>query len=278
MRTNELTWKTRDGLDIHGIAWEPETKPRAVVGLVHGLGEHAGRFQHVGKALAAAGYALLGSDLRGHGKSGGRRGHAPSYESYMEDIDLLLEQASARYPGLPQFLYGHSLGGSQVINYALRRKPDLAGVIASSPLLRLHFRPPAYKVLLGRLTLPILPGFNQPTGLERAALSRDPAIEKAYLQDPLVHDRVTGAAYFGFMDAGEWAIGQAAEFPLPLLLMHGTADRLASVDASQEFARHAGRHVILHLWEGGYHELHNDLEKEEVLQMIIIWMDARLSA
>jgi alpha-beta hydrolase superfamily lysophospholipase len=198
-------------------------------------------------------------------------------EAVLADMDCLFKEAEQRYPGLPRFLYGHSLGGGQVINYALRRKPELGGVIASSPLLRLHFRPPAYKVLLGRLTLRFMPGFTQPTGLETAALSRDPTVPEAYLRDPLVHDRVTGAAYFGFRDAGEWAIQQAAEFPLPLLLMHGTADRLASAEASQEFARHTGRHVILHLWEGGYHELHNDLEKEEVLQMVIIWLDARLA-
>lgn len=277
MKTTELTWKTRDGLDIHAFAWEPMGKPRAVVCLVHGQGEHAARYEHVARALTVAGYAILAPDLRGHGKSGGPRGHVPGYESYMEDIDLLLEQAAARYPRLPQFLYGHSLGGALVINYALRRKPSLAGVIASSPMLRLAFKPPAYKILLGRLFHPVMPGFSEPTGLEHAALSRNPAIVEAYGRDPLVHDRISAAAYFGFMDAGEWAIQHAAEFPLPLLLMHGTADRLASMEASQEFARHSGRHVTLHLWEGGYHELHNDLEQEDVLQIMIIWMDARLA-
>src|SRR5512135_1725667 len=101
MKTSESTWTNAEGLEFHAEAWEPDGKPKAAVALLHGLGEHVGRYAHVGDAFSHAGYAVLGCDLRGHGRSGGRRGHAPSLEAYLQDIDLLLEHVRARYPGLP---------------------------------------------------------------------------------------------------------------------------------------------------------------------------------
>src|SRR3990172_4280173 len=111
MKTFETNWKTRDGLDIFARGWEPDRGPKAVVGLVHGIGEHIGRYDHVGAALTQAGYALFGFDQRGHGKSVGARGHTSSYEALMDDIGELLAQAEKRYPGPLRFLYGHSMGG-----------------------------------------------------------------------------------------------------------------------------------------------------------------------
>ena len=122
MQHIEFTQQTPDGVQFYFQGWQPETPPKAVVCLVHGLGEHSGRYAHVAAALNDAGYALLGFDLRGHGKSGGPRGHTPSYDTLMDDIGRLLAEAAQRYPGQPQFLYGHSLGGNLVLNYALRRK------------------------------------------------------------------------------------------------------------------------------------------------------------
>src|SRR5687768_12588636 len=110
MSTIEWTWKSRDGLELAARGWTAE-KPKAIVCLVHGHGEHIGRYRHVGEALAKAGYMLLAFDLRGHGLSGGQRGHAPSYESLLDDIADFLSDAKRRYPDVPVFLYGHSMGG-----------------------------------------------------------------------------------------------------------------------------------------------------------------------
>ena len=122
--------------------------PKAAIMLVHGHGEHVARYDHVAAALTEKGYAMLGFDLRGHGKSGGPRGHTPSYDALMDDIASFSQQTDQRYAGLPRFLYGHSLGGNLVLNYALRRKPDLHGVIATGPWLKLAFDPPASQVTL----------------------------------------------------------------------------------------------------------------------------------
>lgn len=277
MKTFEMKWKTRDGIDIFAQGWEPDQTPKAVVCLVHGHGEHIGRYANVGAAFTKAGYALIGFDQRGHGKSGGARGHTPSYDALMNDVADLLAQAQKRYAGLPQFLYGHSMGGNEVLNYALRRKPNVLGVIATGPWLRLAFQPPAIQVTLGRLMNNIAPGFTQQSKLETAALSHDPNLVEAYNNDPWVHDKISARMFVEIYNSGEWALEHAAEFSLPLLLMHGGADRLTSADASRAFAKKGNTNVTLHIWEGWYHEIHNELEQAEVFKMEIIWMDARLN-
>ncbi|OIO94528.1 MAG: lysophospholipase [Anaerolineae bacterium CG2_30_64_16] len=278
MKHFEFNWRTADGLRLYAQAWEPDTTPAAVVCLVHGLGEHGGRYAHVAAALTAAGYALLGFDLRGHGKSEGPRGHAPSYDILMDDIGRLLDEAAARYTDKPRFLYGHSLGGNLVINYSLRRKPDLAGVIATGPALRTATPPPAWKLALGKILYKIQPGMQMANGLDRDGLARDPAVVRAYASDPLVHDRISARLALDMLQAGEWALAHATEFPLPLLLVHGTADRLTSSKATQEFAAQAPGDVTLKLWEGFYHETHNEPEKAEVLGFMIDWLRAHTPA
>lgn len=276
MNHQELHWQTADGLEIFGRCWQPDAEIRAVVCLVHGLGEHSGRYAHVAAALTAAGYALLGFDLRGHGRSAGLRGHTPSYKALLDDIALLLEQAERYFPGRPRFLYGHSLGGNLVLNYALRRRPQLAGVVATGPWLRLAFEPSRVQVLLARTMDRLWPAFSQANGLEVTALARDPAVVQAYQDDPLVHDRVSARLFAVCYSAGLWALAHASEFPLPLLLMHGSADRLTSAAASQEFANRAPD-CTFQLWDGFYHELHNEPEKDAVLARMLDWLGQRLS-
>jgi len=278
MKTFETNWKTRDGLDIFAQGWEPDRAPKAVICLVHGHGEHSGRYAHVGAALAKAGYALYGFDQRGHGKSAGARGHTPSYDRLMDDVEDLLGQSAQRYAGLPQFLYGHSMGGNEVLNYAIRRKPQMAGVIATGPWLKLAFEPPAFKVALGRFMNNIAPGFTQASGLETAALSRDQKVVDAYVNDPLVHDKISARTFVSIHDAGLWALAHAQEFPLPLLLMHASADRIISAQASREFAKKGGKNITLHIWDDWYHEIHNEPGQAEVFKMMTIWMDARLNS
>lgn len=276
MKNFELKWKTGDGIDLYARAWEPEQKAKAVVCLVHGHGEHIARYEHVALALTNAGYAMIAYDQRGHGKSGGARGHTPTYDALMDDIAALLSQAETRYPGLPRFLYGHSMGGNEVINFALRRKPDLAGVIATGPWLKLAFEPPAMQVILGRMMNRIAPGFTQNSKLDAAALSHDPKLVEAYKNDPLVHDKISARLFVEIYESGDWALAHAADFSLPLLLMHGSADRLTSANASREFAKNGGKNITLHIWDGDFHEIHNELDQAEVFQMMIHWLNARL--
>ena len=276
MKMREWGWKSADGLEMFAQSWEPDETPRAVVCLVHGLGEHSGRYAHVGKAFVEAGFVLTGFDVRGHGKSGGPRGHTPSYDALMDDIDLFIHLVAGRYPGLPRFLYGHSLGGNFVINFALRCRPELVGVIATGPWLKLAFQPASSKVMLGKIMNNILPGFSQASGLDTRALSHDPEVVNAYENDPLVHDKISARLFLNVFESGLWALDHAAEIPLPLLLMHGGADRIISLEASRQFAASAGDKVTLRIWDGLYHEIHNEPEQGEVLAVMIDWMNTQL--
>jgi alpha-beta hydrolase superfamily lysophospholipase len=274
MKAFESHWQNQEGIAFHLRGWAPETGTKAVVALVHGFGEHTGRYANVAQALTRAGYALIGFDLRGHGQSGGPRGHAPSYEVLMDDIAAFLRQIRPRYPRLPVFLYGHSLGGNLVLNFALRRKAKLRGVIASSPWLRVAFEPPAWKVALARVTDRLAPGFSQAAGLESAALSHDARVVAAYDSDPLVHDRISVRLFLAARASGLWALEHAAGLRHSLLLMHGTADRDTSCEASRLFAQRAGKRATWRAWSGWYHELHNEPGQARVFAAMIKWMDS----
>ncbi len=278
MKTFQSEWVDAEGLKFFAQGWEPDKKPKAAVALVHGLGEHTGRYAHVGEAFSKAGYALMGFDLRGHGRSGGQRGHTPSADADVRDIDLLLQHVRERYAGLPVFLYGHSLGATLVLYYALRRSPNLVGVISSGAPLHSSVETQAAKVALARILGSLAPTMLIASGLATSALSHDPEIEKRYLSDPLVHDRVSLGFGKAMLDINSWTLQHAAEFPLPLLLIHGTEDAIAFPSSSREFARAAGDKATLILWEGMYHETHNEPQKGEALRAIVDWMDARLKA
>ena len=273
MKYDEFKFKTFDGLQLFGQSWQPEDQPRAVICLVHGLGEHSGRYVHVADSLIQAGYTLIFFDLRGHGKSEGPRGYTPSYEALMKDISSLLEVANKQFPQLSSFLYGHSLGGNLVLNYILRHQPQLKGVIVTGPWLRLAFEPPRFKIILAQITNYIWPSFSQKSGLDTKAISRDSEVVYAYENDPLGHDHISARMFVGIYQAGQWVLEHASELSLPLLLMHGGADKLSSIEASKEFDRKIPKKCTFKIWDGLYHEIHNEPEREEVFKFLIDWLD-----
>lgn len=277
MKCTETEIYTNDKVSLYFRDCGPNQDAKAIVCLVHGLGEHSQRYQPMAQFLSDHSYRMLAYDLRGHGKSGGQRGYIPSYDALLDDIAIVLLETVQRYPGKPVFLYGHSLGGGLVINYALRRRPKLAGVIATGPALRLGFEPPAVKVVLGKLMNQIYPAFSQASGLDVQALARDPEVVRRYQNDPLVHDKVSARLFMGFYQAGLWAIKHADEFPLPLLLMHGSLDRLTSPQASQDFAARVGDQCTLKIWDGFYHEIHNEPEQAQVFQYLLGWMETKFA-
>lgn len=272
--------KTKDGKQLCGYIWDiPE--PRACVTLVHGLGEHAARYAHVAEALNNAGCSVVAFDQRGHGKSvvstSGRRGHGESYEQMLDDIASLLEVSAHRFPSCPQVLYGHSMGGNLVLNFVLRRKPTLAGIIATSPALRPAFTPPALKLAAGKMLYSIVPSLTMPNGLDVTGISRNSSVVKAYIADPLRHNRLSAQLGMDILSSGEWALQHASEWTLPLLLMHGEADRLTSCAATTAFAQNVPPALLtFRTWSEGYHELHNEPNNTEVLAFICQWVETLL--
>ena len=270
--SNQYALPTPHHGSLFAQEWLPEAAPGAVVCLVHGLGEHSGRYAQLAQFLTGAGFVLSAFDMHGHGKSPGQRGHVQSYEACLEDIQVLLDEATRRFPGKPLFLYGQSLGGNFVLNFALRREARLAGVIATAPLLRLAFEPPRSKVILARIMSCCWPAFSYVCGCGAADLSRDPAVVKRYMEDPLAHDLISARLYVEMCRAGMWALENAARLKLPVLIMHGSADRLTSADASRQFAERAGKCCTWRLWDGASHELHHEPEKEAVFAYMLAWL------
>lgn len=263
-----------EGMCIYTQEWLPDV-PKAVVLLVHGLGEHSGRYAHVAQAFNQAGYAVLSFDMPGHGHSDGVRGHIPSYDLVMKLIRQHLDEAAARFPELPRFLYGHSMGGNMVLYFCKTQKPDfLAGVMVTSPGLGTAAPVPAWKKLLGKMLFNMAPSFQMDNGLDRSGLSRDPAVEQRYSADPLVHGKISARLGMELIDAGEWIVHTAADFPpLPLLLMQGAEDRIVNPQMTKGFAEKTSAKITFKMWPGAYHELHNEPEKEQVIQTMIDWMD-----
>lgn len=279
MKQVDFSWKNEAGLNLVGREWLPDAEPQAVVALVHGLGEHCGRYQHVAEAFAQAGYAMIAFDTQGHGKSDGVRGHFLSYDSVMRDITHLLEEAKSRHPGKPLFLYGHSLGGNLVLYYLLKRRPQLTGAIVTSPGLGVG-KVPAVKLFLGKILYALAPAVQMDNGLDVNGLSRDPEVAKQYLSDPLVHPKISARLALDLINSGQWIVDNAAQFPsVPLLLLQGSADRLVSPAMTDLFAKNApAAQLTYKVFEGHYHELHNEPDKADIIDLMSRWIANHIPA
>jgi acylglycerol lipase len=260
------------GMVLYRQRWLPDGEPRAVVVLVHGLGEHSSRYRHVAAALNGARYAVLTFDLRGHGRSGGRRGDT-RFGPCLDDIDRLTDEAARAFPGRPCFLYGHSLGGLLVLTYGLRRSGRVAGVVSSGAALLSPLREQRTKVVAVRLLAPVAPGLTLPTGLDPELISRDPTVVAAYRTDPLVHGRASLAFARDAIAAGDAALADAGTFSTPLLVLHGGADRITLPAGSRCFAAAVPGDCRLVAYDGLYHEIHNEPEQARVLADVVAWLD-----
>ncbi len=260
--------------------WLPDsaddTEVKAVVCVLHGMGEHGERFSHVAERLTSHGFAVVAMDQFGHGHSSGKRGHMLSIEATISEAGLMIADAGSRHPGLPLFLYGHSMGGNIALNCALRLHPKLTGLILSSPWLRLAFQPPEVKLWLARRLASIVPALQQSTGLKTGDLYRSGNPHAASIvNDELYHKKITVRTFNEIQRAGEWAIEHIDEIDVPVLIIHGTADRITSFQASKELAARLGERCAWLPVEGGYHELHNDIDGEHTIVQMIDWIDRR---
>ena len=280
MITFESKWAGNDRITLYIRGWEPNSKrPKALVALIHGLGEHTGRYIHVGKTMTDAGYAFVGFDLRGHGKSGGARGHFPSLDVIMQDMRQFFKYLVQRYPDIPHFLYGHSLGGLLSLSYALQYNAGLNGVIVTGAGLRSPLQEQKGKLAMVNMLGSLLPTITVPSGLDATTISRDADVVKKYVNDPLVHYKTSLGLGKSAIKAIDFCFAHAKEFKPPLLIMHGADDKLTYPSGSEDFARLASENnkdVTLKLWDGLYHEVHNEPEKAEVFKVMIEWLEKHL--
>lgn len=273
---NENVHIADDGAEIFWQEWLPESDPRAVMILVHGLGEHSTRYAHLAQRFTDAGIAVFALDNRGHGKTPGTRG-VMDFDKVVTDIGERLEDVRERYPDAPVIVFGHSLGGLLTMTYTVRNRPAITAQIASAPALDSELRGQRLKFALANLLGGIVPDIVLPTGLDSSGVSRDPKVVAAYDADPLVHDKgSTGLAKATFA-AMDDMMAQTT-FPVPLLIVHGTGDRLTVPAASKTFVNQVTGDVTLIEYEGIYHELHNEPEQDEVFADIMEWLEQHLSS
>jgi alpha-beta hydrolase superfamily lysophospholipase len=272
MTVHEKTILSGDKLKLYVKHWSP-VQTQAVICMIHGFGEHINRYNHVASFFVGNDYAIVGMDNRGHGKSEGKRGHAPNYDAYIDDIQLLMNDIKTQYPNKPIFLWGHSMGGNLILNYMLRRKPAIVATVVTGAWIRLAFEPKPMLLKLGRMMRSVLPTFSQSAGLDTNHLSTDKAVVRAYNADSLVHGKITAAAGMGLNEAAAWLNTYQGEVPVPTLIMHGEKDRVISPDAAREFSERVKGDITFKLWHGLYHEIHQEKIKDEVLNYALGWMN-----
>jgi alpha-beta hydrolase superfamily lysophospholipase len=271
MNSEEFNLKSFDRLKLYAKCWKPANTPIGVIILVHGLGEHINRYNLWAKRLTNDGWAVLGFDLRGHGRSEGRRGNG-NYLSHLNDIDTIFMFLFELFGNIPKVLYGHSMGGNLALGYEISRKPAIHRLIITSPWLKLASPPPYPIQLASKIMVKLMPAFRVANGLNVKYLSRDKAVCDAYRNDPLVHNQISANT---FLQIQEWAaiiLKNKHKVNAPLLLMHGSADKITSWKGSHQFALETSENTHLKLWDDCFHELHNELCKEEVFSYISNWL------
>ncbi|MDP6369695.1 MAG: alpha/beta hydrolase [Planctomycetota bacterium] len=255
----------------------PLANPRGRLVLVHGFGEHSGRYDHVAAALNAAGFSVHACDLRGHGESGGTRVFIERFDDYLDDVASLVAEVEATTGDQPAFLLGHSMGGQIAALYALQGQPPLVGVILSSPAMGFAVHVPAWKAAAGRFFSRFIPKLTLPSGLDRGLLSHDPRVKEELDADPLAELGATARWYTECLGAQEAALAQAPDLSLPLLSLVSGADEITDAAATRRFHEAAGSADKSWIeYEDMYHEIFNELDRQRVLADLCAWLGDQL--
>ncbi len=273
MTHTEYTWQLAN-TKIFAQSWMPDGQPKTIICLVHGMGEHSGRYKHWAKLFVDAGYGLISTDFFGHGKTEGKTGHVKSYQLLLDQVNLLLQKAEELFPDAPRILYGHSMGGNVAINYAISKDPPVSGIIASAPWLRLVIPVSGAEKIASKMANAILPGLLiNAKGLGAEKLSDDPEHWAEVRSDPLVHRKISAKYAYEMMNKGEFALRHVYKINKPFLLMHGNADEITSHKASENFVANTSERTELKIWDGFRHELHNHLDYKEVFKYVVNWIE-----
>ncbi|MFY2859100.1 lysophospholipase [Mycobacterium sp. THU-M104] len=276
---------TRSEHDFDGVGgvrivydvWTPDAPPRALVVVSHGLGEHARRYDHVARRFGDAGLLTYALDHRGHGRSGGKRVLVRDICEYTGDFDTLVRIATREHPGLPCVVLGHSMGGGIVFAYGVERPDSYDLMVLSGPAVAAQDQLSPLLVLAAKVLGILVPGLPVQE-LDIDAISRDPAVVAAYQDDPLVyHGKVPAGIGRALVRVGETMPQRAPALTAPLLVVHGSEDRLVPVAGSRRLVECAGSaDVELTVYPGLYHEVFNEPERDEVLGDVVSWILQRL--
>lgn len=264
---------------IYFQCWLPEQTPKALLLLVHGAGEHSGRYRHVAEFFAAQGVGVAALDHRGHGRSDGIPGHIDAFGDYLADLTRFHNDVEERFPDVPIFLLGHSLGGLIVCHYLLQQQDRFVGCILSGALIQSSLQLGWAQMGFIRLLARLAPQFGI-MQLDASGVSRDPEEVKKYVEDPLVLHGKASARMVREFFAGMAALKLgAAGITVPILILHGDADVLTSPDGSRELCQNiSSTDKTLVIYPGLYHEIFNEPERLDVLEQVLKWCALRLPA
>ncbi|CAM4257641.1 Phospholipase YtpA [Mycobacterium basiliense] len=277
MKRAERKFAGVGGVDIVYDTWTPDTALKAVVVLAHGLGEHARRYDHVTQRFGEAGLATYALDHRGHGRSGGKRVLVRDITEYTADFDTLVGLAKRENPGLKCIVLGHSMGGGIVFAYGVERPDDYDLMVLSAPAVAAQDLVPSVVALAAKVLGVVIPGLPVQE-LDFNAISRDPQVVAEYQNDPLVyHGRVPAGLGRALLQVGETMPRRAPALTAPLLVVHGTGDRLIPIEGSRRLVECVGSaDVELKEYPGLYHEVFNEPERYQVLDDVVSWISTRL--
>lgn len=272
-------WKAYDNVTLFSQTWQPQSaNPKGVINLIHGLGEHSGRYDTWARLFVESGYIVRSFDLRGHGRSGGKRGYSSGLYKLLRDLDQFVITGRELYGGIPVINYGHSMGANLVLNHTIQDMTTADALIVTSPWLELGNPPSPFKILSASVLAGLLPGLTVRNGLRAEDLSHDLRIVHLYKNDPLVHNRIGLKLFSQLYESGIRASMSIYKINVPMLVMHGESDQITSCKASRNFVRNASSKTTYREFEGGYHELHNDLDNELVFDTIKSWLENTLPA
>lgn len=269
-------WQTKDNCKLFFQKWMPDSSPTALVCLVHGIGEHCGRYLNLAQNLVDNNFAVYSIDLRGHGRSDGVRGDVRNYTLFFDDLELLVRAARDENPDLPLILYGHSMGGNIALSFFMEKRITIQAMIITSPWITLSHNIPILKLAAGKLAYLLLPSLVQPNGLITEYLSHDIEEVKKYEQDSLVHNKISVRLFFNASKAGLKILSKAKQINIPTLLMHGTDDKITSCGSSEKLAAMNPANIHLKLWTGFYHELHNETSRQDVINYLTDWIKKQI--
>ncbi|MBL7067548.1 MAG: alpha/beta hydrolase [Candidatus Marinimicrobia bacterium] len=265
------------GFDLFEQSWFPEDDVKAVVLLVHGLGEHSSRYAHVAEFLTSKNIGIETFDLRGHGKSDGARAFVRSFDEYLQDVEIFYSRVLGRHPDLPLFIYGHSMGATISALYVITRNPDINGVLLSGILLKIGDDIPPILIKMSSIIGKYAPKMKT-TKLDANSLSRDPKIVENYDNDPLNYRAgIPARTGLELLTAMRRIQVQMEKITLPIMIMHGSCDKITNPDGSIDlYEAVASNDKTLKMYNGFYHEIHNEPEKNRVFEDIFSWINDHL--
>jgi len=275
MKHNEHRWRSYDGLVLFGQSWAAEGKPKAIINLVHNHGEHSGIYKDFAKSLTDNNYCVVSLDLRGHGRSDGKRGYASSYRKLIKDVQTLIDRSESLFPGYPKILLGTGLGGNIGIYYLSTYITNISGLIVISPWLVLEHRFSKSKLFAGNILRHIHPGFMLETGFTAEDRRRGEEAIKKYRSDPFIHCKMSIRLFYEIMFAGQRSSRSIYKINMPVLVMHGTGDKIASYKASKNFVLNASKKTVFKEWNEYSHDILVDEGSDEASRYMIEWLDSK---